>query len=44
MKTPMISVVMPVYHGQKQLKEAINSILDQIYTKSSPQNIKKESI
>jgi len=32
MKTPMISVVMPVYNGEKYLKEAIDSILTQTYT------------
>ena len=32
MKTPMISVVMPVYNGEKYLGEAIDSILKQTYT------------
>jgi len=32
MKTPMISVVMPVYNGKKYLNEAIDSILNQSYT------------
>ncbi len=32
MKTPMISVVMPVYNGEKYLREAIESILNQTYT------------
>lgn len=31
MKTPMISVVMPVYNGEKYLREAIDSILNQTY-------------
>ncbi len=30
--TPMISVLMPVYNGEKYLKEAIESILNQTYT------------
>ena len=29
LKVPKISVIMPVYNGEKYLKEAINSILDQ---------------
>ncbi len=32
MNTPMISVVMPVYNGEKYLREAIDSILNQTYT------------
>ena len=32
MKDPMISVVMPVYNGEKYLNEAIDSILQQTYT------------
>ena len=32
MKTPMISVIMPVYNGEKYLREAIESILNQTYT------------
>lgn len=32
MSTPMISVLMPVYNGEKYLKEAIDSILNQTYT------------
>ncbi|WP_052746042.1 glycosyltransferase family 2 protein [Sulfurovum lithotrophicum] len=32
MNTPMISVVMPVYNGEKYLNEAIDSILHQTYT------------
>jgi len=32
MKTPMISVVMPVYNGEKYLREAIESILEQTYS------------
>ncbi len=32
MKTPIISVVMPVYNGEKYLKEAIDSILNQTFT------------
>jgi len=31
MKTPMISVIMPVYNGEKYLREAIESILNQTY-------------
>ena len=30
-KTPIISIVMPVYNGEKYLKEAIDSILNQTY-------------
>jgi glycosyltransferase involved in cell wall biosynthesis len=32
MSTPAISVVMPVYNGEKYLREAIDSILSQTYT------------
>jgi len=32
MKTPTISIVMPVYNGEEYLKEAIDSILNQTYT------------
>lgn len=32
MKKPMISVVMPIYNGEKYLKEAIDSILGQSFT------------
>ena len=32
MTNPMISVVMPVYNGEKYLREAIDSILNQTYT------------
>lgn len=32
MSDPMISVVMPVYNGEKYLKEAIDSILNQTFT------------
>lgn len=32
MKTPMVSVIMPVYNGEKYLNEAIDSILNQTYT------------
>lgn len=32
MKHPVISVVMPVYNGEKYLREAIDSILNQTYT------------
>lgn len=32
MSNPMISVVMPVYNGEKYLSEAIDSILNQTYT------------
>jgi len=32
MKRPIISVVMPVYNGEKYLREAIDSILTQTYT------------
>ena len=31
-KHPAISVVMPLYNGEKYLKEAINSILEQTYS------------
>ncbi len=31
-KTPVISVLMPVYNGEKYLNEAIDSILNQTYT------------
>ena len=30
--SPLISVVMPVYNGEKYLREAIDSILNQTYT------------
>jgi len=30
--TPLVSVLMPVYNGEKYLKEAIDSILNQTYT------------
>ena len=30
-KSPEISVIMPVYNGEKYLKEAIESILNQTY-------------
>ena len=32
MKAPQISVIMPVYNGEKYLSEAINSIINQTYT------------
>jgi len=32
LKAPKITVIMPVYNGEKYLKEAINSILNQTYT------------
>lgn len=32
MKTPKISVIMPVYNGEKYLRQAINSILSQTFT------------
>lgn len=32
MSTPMISVIMPVYNGEKYLREAIDSILNQSYS------------
>ncbi len=32
MNNPMISVIMPVYNGEKYLREAIDSILNQTYT------------
>jgi len=32
MKSPLISVVMPVYNGEKYLNEAIDSILNQTFT------------
>ncbi|SMM98926.1 Glycosyltransferase [uncultured Candidatus Thioglobus sp.] len=32
MNNPKISVIMPVYNGEKYLKEAINSILNQTFT------------
>ncbi|SMN02237.1 Putative N-acetylgalactosaminyl-diphosphoundecaprenol glucuronosyltransferase [uncultured Candidatus Thioglobus sp.] len=32
MSNPKISVIMPVYNGEKYLKEAINSILNQTFT------------
>jgi len=31
-KQPMISVIMPVYNGEKYIKEAIESVLSQTYT------------
>jgi len=32
MKKPFLTVVMPVYNGEKYLKEAIDSVLAQTYT------------
>ena len=32
MKSPKISVVMPVYNGQNHLREAVASILGQTFT------------
>ena len=32
MKTPKVTVLMPVYNGEKYLKEAIESILNQDFT------------
>jgi glycosyltransferase involved in cell wall biosynthesis len=32
MSTPKVTVLMPVYNGEKYLKDAINSILSQSFT------------
>ena len=32
MNSPRITVLMPVYNGEKYLKEAIDSVLDQSYS------------
>ena len=31
MKQPLISVIMPVHNGEKYIKEAIDSIINQTY-------------
>ncbi|MEO0685551.1 MAG: glycosyltransferase family A protein, partial [Cyanobacteria bacterium J06649_11] len=31
--TPLISVIIPVYNGEKTIKETINSVLNQTYQK-----------